>query len=76
LTGSARRWGNIKRNLSFATLSQDGDDEGCLILNRRLPVPDEADAIREAIGIRRKRHVSPETRELLASRLSQNRYKG
>ena len=31
---SVRRWNNIKRNLAFCRLTQDGDDEGCLHLDR------------------------------------------
>jgi hypothetical protein len=38
---------------------QDGDDEGCLHLDR-LPTEAEAKLIREALGIRRRRHLSPE----------------
>jgi hypothetical protein len=34
--GSSRRWNNVKRQLIFARLIQDGDDEGVLRLDRRL----------------------------------------
>jgi hypothetical protein len=57
--GSPRRWTNVKRQLSFCRLMQDGDDEGCLHLDR-LPTEAEAKLIREALGIRRRRHLSPE----------------
>jgi hypothetical protein len=70
---SARRWGNVKRSLPFCKVKQDGDDEGCLRLDRP-PAPHEAIAIRDAIGIRKRRHVAEETRAALVSRLSQNRY--
>jgi hypothetical protein len=40
-------------------LSQDGDDEGCLHLDR-LPTPSEAGSIREAIRIRQRRHMTVE----------------
>jgi hypothetical protein len=56
---SVRRWTNVKRQLSFCRLTQDGDDEGCLHLDR-LPTEHEAKLIREAMGIRRRRHLSPE----------------
>jgi hypothetical protein len=56
---SSRRWYNVKQRLSFCRLTQDGDDEGCLRLDR-LPSPTEAGLIREAIGIRRRRQLSPE----------------
>jgi hypothetical protein len=54
---SPRRWTNVKRRLGFCRVTQDGDDEGCLHLDR-LPIAIEAEAIREAIGIRRRRHLS------------------
>ncbi len=62
---SPRRWNNIKRRLAFCQLNQDGDDEGCLHLDR-LPTPTEAALIREALGIRRKRNVTAEARDQLA----------
>jgi hypothetical protein len=52
---SARRWSNVKERLGFCRLTQDGDDEGCLHLDR-LPTKIEASAIREALGIRKRRH--------------------
>jgi hypothetical protein len=56
---SARRWNNVKHRLDFCRVVQDGDDEGCLQLDR-MPTPTEAGVIREALGIRRRRHLSPE----------------
>jgi hypothetical protein len=56
---SPRRWTGIKKRLGFCRLTQDGDDEGCLYLER-LPKADEAVLIREAIGIRKRRHLTPE----------------
>jgi hypothetical protein len=64
---SPRRWTMVKRRLAFCQLNQDGDDEGCLRLDR-LPRPEEAELIREALAIRKRRHVSPET--LAAARVS------
>lgn len=60
--GSPRRWSNIKSRLAFCRINQDGDDEGCLHLDR-LPTPDEAELIRDALGIRKRRNLSPETIE-------------
>jgi hypothetical protein len=57
---SARAWTWAKRRLSFCRVTQDGDDEGCLHLDR-LPVADEADEIRDILGIRKRRSLSPET---------------
>jgi hypothetical protein len=64
---SPRRWTMVKRRLAFCHLKQDGDEEGCLRLDR-FPTSEEAELIREALGIRKRRHVSPET--LAAARVS------
>jgi hypothetical protein len=64
---SPRRWTMVKRRLAFCHLNQDGDDEGCLRLDR-FPTSEEAELIREALGIRKRRHMSPET--LAAARVS------
>jgi hypothetical protein len=66
---SVRRWTNVKRQLSFCRLKQDGDDEGCLHLDR-LPTENEAAAIRNCLRIKRKRHLSPEDSENRRRRLS------
>jgi hypothetical protein len=57
--GSPRRWNNIKHRLNFCRVVQDGDDEGCFQLDR-LPTKAEAGAIRDCLGIRKRRHLSPE----------------
>jgi hypothetical protein len=56
---SARRRTLTKRWLAFCRITQDGDDEGCLHLDR-LPTAVEAELIREAVGIRKRLHHSPE----------------
>jgi hypothetical protein len=56
---SARLWGFVKKRLAFCQLRQDGEDEGCLYLDR-LPTPGEAEAIRDDLGIRKRRHLSDE----------------
>ena len=53
------RWGAIKDKLSFCQLRQDGDDEGCLHLDH-LPTACQAEAIRDALHIRKRRHMTPE----------------
>jgi len=66
---SSRRWTNIKQRLrAFCRLSQDGDDEGCLILDR-LPSRPQAALIRYAIRLKRRRHLSPHTRAVARSNL-------
>src|SRR6516164_7370696 len=43
--------------LAFCRIMQDGDDEGCLHLDR-LPTPAEAVLIREALSIRKRRALT------------------
>ena len=62
---SLRRWTNIKRRLAFCRITQDGDDEGCLRLDR-LPTSAEAVLIREALGIRKRRTLTEDGRAQLA----------
>jgi hypothetical protein len=61
---SGHWWGAAKRGLTFAKLTQDGDDEGALILDR-LPTSEEAVAIRHYCGIPKKRAVNAAERERL-----------
>jgi hypothetical protein len=56
-----RRWSTYKR-LSFCQVTQDGDEEGCLILDR-LPTKAEGAIIRDVVGIPKARHLSEEQRE-------------
>jgi hypothetical protein len=51
---SKKKWTWIKRALSFCEVTQDGDEEGCLRLFD-LPDPDQAEAIRDALGISQTR---------------------
>jgi hypothetical protein len=59
---SARHWTAIKQRLAFMTVTQDGDDEGCLRLFR-LPSPEEAVVIRDVMGLRKRVDYTPETLE-------------
>jgi hypothetical protein len=52
-TPSSRPWERVKRTLSFCKVTQDGDWEGCLQLDR-LPTAAEGEAIRVALGIRKR----------------------
>ena len=54
---SPRHWTATKARLGFCELSQDGEGEGCLRL-AHLPTPDQAEAIRDAQGIQKRREVS------------------
>jgi hypothetical protein len=62
--GSPRRWASIKKTLGFAKLVQEGDDEGFFRLDR-LPNEAEAEAIRDALGIRKRRKVTDAARSQL-----------
>jgi len=50
---SERQWTYTKRRLAFCTVTQDGDDEGCLRLHQ-LPTAEQADVIRDVLGIRKR----------------------
>jgi hypothetical protein len=63
---STRRWKSIKHDLAFCRVTQDGDDEGRLHIDR-LPNPAEAKAIRDALGIRKRRHLTDEARAQLGA---------
>jgi hypothetical protein len=69
---SSLPWKNAKAKLSFCQVGQDGDWEGCLRLGR-LPIPAEAKAIREVLGIRKRRHLSADQKERARSVLASAR---
>jgi hypothetical protein len=58
---SARAWNAAKKQLakSCPVISQDGDEEGILILSET-PDQDEAETLRRYIGLRQTRDVSPD----------------
>jgi hypothetical protein len=49
---------------SFCKLTQDGDDEGVLMLGR-MPTPEGGETIRKTLGIFKRRHLSDEQLENL-----------
>ena len=61
---STRHWTMTKRRLAFMTVTQDGDDEGCLRLSR-LPTPEQAAVIRNALALRKRRGLTEESRTRL-----------
>lgn len=67
VAGSARRWSFIKKDLHFAELCVDGDDEGTFILDR-LPSKAEADRILNRLGIRRAPKLDGDTVTRLRTR--------
>ena len=72
---SARHWTAIKRRLAFMTVTQDGDDEGCLRLFR-LPTPEGAALIREVMGLRKRRTLTEESRTGLIAAGVNGRFRG
>jgi hypothetical protein len=67
-THSARQWSADKVKLKFCKLTQDGDTEGCLILDR-LPTIAEGSIIRAILGIPKARHLGEEQRAACSERL-------
>jgi|SRR6516162_9872282 len=64
---SALHWTHTKSRLAFCTVTQDGDDEGCLKLHT-LPTPEQAAVIRDVLGIRKRIELAPDTLERLRAR--------
>jgi hypothetical protein len=56
---TSKGWTWAKKELSFCRVTQDGDEEGMLILDR-LPTPPEAEIIRDKLRIAKKRELSEE----------------
>ena len=53
-------WTHAKKQLAgFATVHQDGDDEGILLLTR-MPNANEAATLRSYVGLRQTRNVGPD----------------
>ena len=61
---SARHWTATKKSLDFCEVTQDCDEEGCIRLHE-LPTVDQAVAIREALGIRKRRDLGVDELERL-----------
>jgi hypothetical protein len=66
--GSGRGWTNAKRDMAFASLVNDGDDEGAWSLDR-LPTAAEAETIRSRLSIRKRVAYSDEVRAAMTARL-------
>lgn len=66
-----RRWSSVKKELSFMTLTQDGDDEGILRLDR-MPTEVEAVKIRKTLNLRKIPNYTPEQIKTLRDRMEKN----
>jgi len=64
---SPMHWTYTKRRLTCCSVTQDAEEEGCLRLYA-LPTPDQADVIRDVLGIRKRTEMSSETLERLRAR--------
>jgi hypothetical protein len=61
---SGKQWAYSKKRMSFCKVTQDGDDEGVFRLHQ-LPTPEQAEVIRDVVGIRKRMKMSPTTLERL-----------
>ena len=61
---STLAWTWAKKALSFCQVTNDGDNEGMLFMDR-LPTAAESEIIRDKLGIRKKREISDDERERL-----------
>jgi hypothetical protein len=64
---SPRQWGFAKREMSFARVTQDGDAEGCLFIDRP-PSEREGEIIRDRLGIRKRPLMTDARSEALQAR--------
>jgi hypothetical protein len=65
---SARHWTATKKGLDFCEVTLDCDEEGCM-RQHELPTAEQAVAIREALGIRKRRELGADEMERLRERL-------
>lgn len=70
-----RKWSAIKAKLKFMEVSQDGDDEGIMKLER-MPLQEEAEAIREVLGLNKRPELTEEQRAKLVERSFKLRKEG
>lgn len=73
---SKQAWTWAKKGLSFAKISQDGEEDGILFLER-LPTETEAESLRSYLGIRKRIDLSVEEgarRRENGARLARNRH--
>ena len=66
---SEKHWAHTKRRLAFCSVTQDGDSEGCLRLHA-LPTAEQAEVIRDVLGIQKRREDTVETLERLRERMA------
>jgi hypothetical protein len=67
--GIEKGWLNVKREMTFAKVMQDGDIDGLMFMGR-LPTKAEAEVIRSRLGIPKKREVSERELERLRSQMA------
>lgn len=70
-----RQWNAAKHKLKFMEVSQDGDEEGILKLER-MPNLEEAKIIRKVLGLRQRVVLTEEDRALLKIRFKSSSQEG
>ena len=69
---ATKGWNKAKSAMAaFATIAQDGEDEGILLL-ARAPTEGECDAIRKWVGLKRRREMTEQQLADLRERASRN----
>ena len=63
---SRQHWTWTKKRLGFCTITQDCDEEGCVRLHAP-PTAEQANVIREALGIRKRREITADELALVRS---------
>ena len=72
---TSRQWTAVKAAMKgFASLTNDGDDEGALFMGR-LPSPNEAETIRRYCGVAKKRELGEEELARLRAFALETRFK-
>ena len=64
---SRLHWTHTRKRLDFCTATQEGVDAGCLRLHH-LATAEQAEVIRDVLGIRKRVELTPETLERLRAR--------
>ena len=73
--GTSRQWTAVKSAMkAFASLVNNGDDEGSLFMGR-LPSPNEAETIRRYCGVAKKRELGEEELLRLRARMAETGFR-
>lgn len=67
------KWSEIKKQLKFMTLWQDGDSEGCF-RSDKLPDKEQAETVRRIVGLGKRRVLSTANKQKAVERLQKFRF--